>query len=89
MPGGRVLRAAVALGAVTPVPLRLRAVEAALAGQPAHQAGDVARALLAEDLAGQPVRDDALADAAYRRRIAPVLAARAVAAAAAEAAAHG
>jgi carbon-monoxide dehydrogenase medium subunit len=87
--GGRVLRAAVALGAVTPLPLRLRAVEAALAGQPAHQAGEAARALLAEDLAGHPVRDDALADAAYRRRVAPVLAARAVAAAVAEAAADG
>ena len=74
----RARRVALAIGAVTALPIRCHAVEAALLGQPAHQLASIARAHLDADLAVQPVRDDAVADASYRRHLAPIMLARAL-----------
>jgi len=75
-PDGRFLRAAIGIGGATPVPLRLNAVEAALAGQPfdQRQIGDLIRAVLADI---EPLAD-LHASAEYRRRVAATLAMRAL-----------
>jgi CO/xanthine dehydrogenase FAD-binding subunit len=75
-PDGRFLRAAIGIGGATPVPLRLHAVEAALAGQPfdQQQIGDLIRTVLADI---EPLAD-LHASAEYRRRVAGTLAMRAL-----------
>jgi len=75
-PDGRFLRAAVGIGGATPAPLRLRAVEAALEGQPfdQRQISDLVRTVLADV---QPLAD-LHASAEYRRRVAGTLAMRAL-----------
>lgn len=73
---GRVARASVAVGGLCDVPLRCGAVEARLLAQ--EQA---AAAAWLVDLGDARLRGDALADAAYRRRVAQPLIQRALAAA--------
>jgi CO/xanthine dehydrogenase FAD-binding subunit len=75
-PDGRVLRAVIGIGGATPVPLRLRAVEAALNDQPfdRQKIGDLVRAVLADV---EPLAD-LHASAEYRRRVAATLAMRAL-----------
>lgn len=77
---GRVAAARLALGACSPVALRLPAVEAALEGRPAD--ARLAEAIREADLAGAiaPI-DDLRADAAYRRRAAAEILRRALRAA--------
>jgi carbon-monoxide dehydrogenase medium subunit len=78
---GRLTDVRVALGAVGPVPVRIRAIEAALEGRPANQARDglltEAAGLVADAI--DPV-DDGRGSAAYKRDLARVLTARALAA---------
>lgn len=74
----RAQRVALAVGAVTALPIRCRAVETALVGQPVHQLASLARAHIGQDLAEHAIRDDALADAHYRQHLAPIVLARAI-----------
>ncbi len=75
--GGRVARAALAMGACGPVAVRMPEVEAALAGVPV---GEVAAAVTEAAAAARlsPI-DDIRAEAGYRRRAAAELARRALA----------
>lgn len=73
-----ILQAALAIGSVCPLPIRCRQLEALLVGKAADEVTAVAADMLADDLSGQVIRDDALADAAYRRQLAPIVAARAL-----------
>lgn len=80
--GGTIARAALALGGVGPAPLRLAAVEASLAGKmPADEVWADAAAACATI---EPL-DDIHASSAYRRRLAVVMAQRALQAAGARA----
>lgn len=74
---GVVTEAALAVGACSPVAVRLRAVEAALAGFPVTEA--VERVAGADVVAGLAPIDDVRATADYRRRAAVELVRRAVA----------
>lgn len=74
---GVVTEAALAVGACSPVAVRLRAVEAALAGFPVTEA--VERVAGADVVAGLAPIDDVRATAEYRRRAAVELVRRAVA----------
>jgi CO/xanthine dehydrogenase FAD-binding subunit len=74
---GRCLRAAIGVGAAAATPLRLAAVENALAGTRGEEA--LLRAALVEALAGVEMFADLHASADYRRRAAVTLALRAVA----------
>ncbi len=75
---GRIAEAAVAVGACSPVAVRLTALEAALAGQPVEAAAGLAGdALVAPALS--PI-DDIRADAGYRAQAAAELVRRALAA---------
>lgn len=74
---GRIGRARVAVGACSPVALRLPALEAALIGVPVESASAVVREA---HLAGLSPIDDVRASAAYRRQAALVLLRRALAA---------
>lgn len=74
---GSIARAAVAVGACSPVPRRLRALEARLVGLPLAAAPDAVRAGDADAL--DPI-DDVRAPAAYRREAALTLVRRALAA---------
>ncbi|MBS0254842.1 MAG: xanthine dehydrogenase family protein subunit M [Proteobacteria bacterium] len=80
---GRCTAARIALGAVAPTALLVEAAGAALVGTKLEE-GAIAAMLAAIDAAISPI-DDQRASAAYRRRIAGVLATRAVARAAARA----
>lgn len=75
---GRIRRAAIVLGGIAPVPLRLEEQAAALAGQVATKA---LFAGVAASCAGLDAMEDALVTAAYRRHLAGVLLRRALAAA--------
>lgn len=70
---GRVTAARVAVGACSAVPMRLPALEAALAGR---ARGDLAGAVAPEHFAGLSPIDDVRATAAYRRAAVEVLARR-------------
>jgi carbon-monoxide dehydrogenase medium subunit len=72
---GRIGSAMIALGGILDVPLRCWRVEAALAGRSAGDAAGLAGAAAAwlEDLGDALPRSDALADSAYRRRVADPL----------------
>ena len=69
-------RAAIGIGAIADVPIRLPATEQALAGE-RPDAGRL-RSAIASDLADIEVTSDLHASAAYRRRVAATLAERAV-----------
>ena len=71
-------RVALALGAVCPLPIRCHELEALLLGKAADDVTAITLDMIAADLNGQVIRDDALADAAYRRHLAPIVAARAL-----------
>lgn len=73
---GRVLRAAVAVGACSPVACRLPALEARLIGA---RAADMAGLVRASDADGLTPLSDVRARAAYRRQSVPVLLSRALA----------
>lgn len=82
-PDGRVARAALAIGAVGPKPVRIPAAEAALLG--ADPTAAAAAAAAAEVPAALQPQADVHATAAYRRRVARALAGRALLQAFAEA----
>jgi xanthine dehydrogenase small subunit len=71
--GDVVVSARVALGAVADRPLRMAAVEAAVAGKPLAQAGEAARVALRGAI--RPI-DDVRSTATYRRDVAENLVAR-------------
>ncbi len=73
---GTIARAALALGGMGSAPVRAREAEAALAGRPGD-AGTIRAA--AEHCLGLEAQDDVHAPAAYRRKLAAVLARRALA----------
>ena len=73
---GIVAEARVVVGACTPVPVRLEALEAALRGLPAGEAADV---VAAGQLAGLTPIDDVRGPAGYRHDAALTLVRRAVA----------
>lgn len=75
---GYLQRIALSIGAVTPLPIRCRSLEADLMGRAAADVPALVRDRIAADLAGHPVRDDTLADATYRRHLAPIVAVRAL-----------
>ena len=80
-PAGRCTRASLALGGVGPRPLRVKSVEAALVG---HTLTDSRLAGAAETVSDEVAPEsDVHASAAYRRQMAPVMARRALGAAAA------
>ena len=80
--GAACTAAAVALGGLVPTPLRARHVERALVGQPlSAAAGARAASLVGQDL-GDDILGDLYASAEYRKAVAPVWVARALAAAA-------
>jgi carbon-monoxide dehydrogenase medium subunit len=79
---GHIARAALALGGVGPAPLRLAAIEASLAGR---QPTDEVWAEAAAECAAIEALDDIHASSAYRRRLAVVMARRALQAAGARA----
>lgn len=70
---GRVASAAIAIGACSPVALRLTALERAMVGVPVAELADLP---MPEHLAGLAPIDDVRADAAYRREAAIVVARR-------------
>lgn len=74
----RIQRAALAIGAVCPLPIRCHQLEALLAGKAADEVTAITPDMIAADLSDHLIRDDALADAAYRRHLAPIVATRAV-----------
>ncbi|SFH61183.1 FAD binding domain-containing protein [Albimonas pacifica] len=74
--GGRVVSAALAVGACSPVAQRLGAVEAALVGRPLAELGEALDPAAAA-AALSPI-DDVRADAGYRRAVAPELLRRAL-----------
>lgn len=74
-PGGRIERAALAIGGATPVPMRLGSVEAALIGKAGSS--DLFRAV-SEGAREVEAIEDAYATADYRRRLAAVLTRRAL-----------
>jgi CO/xanthine dehydrogenase FAD-binding subunit len=76
MQDGLITRARVALGAVAPTPLRVRAAEAALVGQPPSEAVFQQAANLAVE-AARPISDQR-ASAEYRRRMSGVATLRAL-----------
>lgn len=80
---GRIGSAMMALGGILDVPLRCRRVAAALEGRLAGDAAGLAGAAVAwrEDLGDALPRSDALAESAYRRRVAEPLIRRALMAA--------
>ena len=73
---GRIERASITLGGVGPVPVRLEAAEAGLAGQPGEAAAFAAAGACCDAL--DPM-DDALVPGWYRRRLAATLVRRALA----------
>lgn len=74
--GGSIAEARVGLGNMGSTPLRARAVEQALAGQPASE--DAVRAAAAQAAEGTNPASDLNGDADYRRHLATVLTRRAV-----------
>ena len=80
--GGTCAAASVAVGGVTPVPVRCGAVERALAGQALSAETIAAAAGAAGDDLGDDLLGDVFASAEYRRAVTPVYVRRALAAAA-------
>lgn len=78
--GGTIAEARIGLTNMGSTPLRARAVEAALAGQPATE--DAVRAACADAAKGTNPSSDLNGEASYRRHLAPILVRRAVLAAA-------